>query len=34
VRAVAQRESQELTDGTRAFIDAHTEAADQRVLPL
>src|SRR5262249_46797172 len=27
VRAVAQRERQELTDGTRAFIDAHTEAA-------
>ena len=34
VRAVAQRERQELTDGTRAFIDAHTEPADQEVLPL
>jgi hypothetical protein len=29
VRAVAQREKQELTEGTRAFIDAHTEPADQ-----
>jgi len=34
VRAVAQREKQELTDGTRAFIDAYTEPADQQVLPL
>jgi hypothetical protein len=34
VRAVAHREKQELTDGTRAFIDAHTEPADQQVLPL
>jgi hypothetical protein len=34
VRAVAHGEKQELTDGTRAFIDAHTEPADQQVLPL
>jgi hypothetical protein len=34
VRHVAQREKQELTDGTRAFIEAHTEPADQQVLPL
>jgi hypothetical protein len=34
LRTVAQREKQELTDGTRAFIDAHTECSDQLVLPL
>jgi hypothetical protein len=34
VRAVAYREQQELTEATRAFIDAHTELADQQVLPL
>jgi hypothetical protein len=34
VRAVAQRESLELTEGTRVFIDAHTEPVDQQVLPL
>src|SRR5262245_17974030 len=33
VRAISQREKQELTGGTRAFIDAHTEPADQQVLP-
>jgi hypothetical protein len=31
---VADREKQELTDGTRAFIDAHSAPADQEVLPL
>ena len=34
VRALAHREKQELTDGTRAFIEAHTDPADQQVLPL
>jgi hypothetical protein len=34
VRTVAQREKQDLTDGTRAFIEAHTECSDQQVLPL
>jgi hypothetical protein len=34
VSAVAHRENQELTEGTRAFIDAHTDPADQQVLPL
>jgi len=34
VRAVAYHEQQELREGTRAFIDAHTEPADQQVLPL
>ena len=34
VRAVAQRREQELTDGTRAFIEAHTESVDQQLLPL
>ena len=34
LRAVAHREQQELTEGTRAFIEAHTEPAEQQVLPL
>jgi hypothetical protein len=29
VRTVAQREQQDLTDGTRAFVEAHTECSDQ-----
>jgi len=32
--AIAQREKQELTGGTRAFINTHTECSDQQVLPL
>ena len=34
LRTVAQRENQELTDGTRAFIEAQAECSDQQVLPL
>ena len=34
VRAVAHRENQELTEATRAFIETHTDHADQQVLPL
>jgi hypothetical protein len=34
VRNVAQREQQELTGGTRTFVEAHTEPADKEVLPL
>jgi hypothetical protein len=33
VRTVAQRENQELTDGTRAFIDAHIEAGAATLGP-
>jgi hypothetical protein len=34
VRYVAQREQQELTGGTRAFVETHIEPADQQVPPL
>jgi hypothetical protein len=35
VRDVAWREKQNLTSGTRAFIEAHSEPADhQQILPL
>jgi hypothetical protein len=35
VRAVARREEQGLTAGTRAFIEAHSDPADeQQLLPL
>jgi hypothetical protein len=34
VREMARQDDIELTDGTLAFIDAHTEAALQPTLPL
>jgi hypothetical protein len=35
VQNVARRDGQELTGGTRAFIEAHSDPADQQqVLPL
>jgi len=34
VRDVARRDGQGLTRGTRDFIEAHSEPADQQVLPL
>jgi hypothetical protein len=35
VQDVARREAKELTGGTRAFIEAHSDPADQQqVLPL
>ena len=34
VRQIAQEDDVELTDGTLAFIDAHTEAVLQPTLPL
>ena len=34
VRTVAQREQQDLTDGTCAFVEAHTECSEQQLLPL
>ena len=34
VRAVAEREDMELTDGTLAFLEAHAPRAVQPSLPL
>ena len=34
VLQMARQDDMELTDGTLAFIDAHTEAALQPTLPL
>jgi hypothetical protein len=34
VRDIALRKEQELPGGTREFIEAHTEVAEQHVLPL